>query len=197
MHRFEQLWRTRSPLDRARGGYLIECSSGTYVRSLIADLGDAYCVELRRTAIGPFVRRGRARRPAWRRDVEHSRAAHRRSATPKARVATAFDRAAAAAAAPRSTAHARPAAPRSRRASAPRRGLRRADARVDATLRLPARGGHAPARCRAPAAARVAVGTFDGVHLGHREVIAGADSVLTFDPHPVVGGRARSTRRSC
>jgi riboflavin kinase / FMN adenylyltransferase len=31
----------------------------------------------------------------------------------------------------------------------------------------------------------VAVGTFDGVHLGHREVIAGSDSVLTFDPHPV------------
>jgi riboflavin kinase/FMN adenylyltransferase len=30
----------------------------------------------------------------------------------------------------------------------------------------------------------VAVGTFDGVHLGHREVIAGADTVLTFDPHP-------------
>jgi tRNA pseudouridine55 synthase len=32
----------------------IECSSGTYVRSLVADLGDAYCEELRRTAIGPF-----------------------------------------------------------------------------------------------------------------------------------------------
>lgn len=32
---------------------------------------------------------------------------------------------------------------------------------------------------------RVAVGTFDGVHLGHREVIRGADSVLTFEPHPV------------
>jgi riboflavin kinase / FMN adenylyltransferase len=31
----------------------------------------------------------------------------------------------------------------------------------------------------------VAVGTFDGVHVGHREVIGGADSVLTFDPHPV------------
>lgn len=31
----------------------------------------------------------------------------------------------------------------------------------------------------------VAVGTFDGVHVGHREVIRGADSVLTFDPHPV------------
>ncbi len=31
---------------------------------------------------------------------------------------------------------------------------------------------------------RVAVGTFDGVHVGHRAVIAGADTVLTFDPHP-------------
>jgi riboflavin kinase / FMN adenylyltransferase len=32
---------------------------------------------------------------------------------------------------------------------------------------------------------QVAVGTFDGVHLGHRRVIEGSDSVLTFDPHPV------------
>jgi riboflavin kinase/FMN adenylyltransferase len=31
----------------------------------------------------------------------------------------------------------------------------------------------------------VAVGEFDGVHLGHREVIRGSDSVLTFDPHPL------------
>jgi tRNA pseudouridine55 synthase len=38
--------------DRAE--FAIECGSGTYVRSLIADLGDAYCLELRRTAIGPF-----------------------------------------------------------------------------------------------------------------------------------------------
>jgi riboflavin kinase/FMN adenylyltransferase len=30
----------------------------------------------------------------------------------------------------------------------------------------------------------VAVGEFDGVHLGHREVIEGADTVLTFEPHP-------------
>ena len=32
---------------------------------------------------------------------------------------------------------------------------------------------------------RVAIGTFDGVHLGHRAVIGGADTVLTFDPHPL------------
>lgn len=32
----------------------IGCSSGTYVRSLVSDLGDAYTTSLRRTAIGPF-----------------------------------------------------------------------------------------------------------------------------------------------
>ncbi|HVL97301.1 MAG TPA: bifunctional riboflavin kinase/FAD synthetase, partial [Solirubrobacteraceae bacterium] len=31
---------------------------------------------------------------------------------------------------------------------------------------------------------RVAVGEFDGVHLGHRAVIGDRDTVLTFDPHP-------------
>jgi riboflavin kinase/FMN adenylyltransferase len=35
-----------------------------------------------------------------------------------------------------------------------------------------------------PRPRRVAIGTFDGVHLGHREVISGADTVVTFDPHP-------------
>lgn len=35
-----------------------------------------------------------------------------------------------------------------------------------------------------PRPRRVAIGTFDGVHLGHREVIGGADTVVTFDPHP-------------
>ena len=49
VYRFEQLWR-----EGDRAGFVIECSSGTYVRSLIADLGDAYCVELRRTLVGPF-----------------------------------------------------------------------------------------------------------------------------------------------
>jgi tRNA pseudouridine55 synthase len=49
VHRFEQLWRRGDEAE-----FEIECSSGTYVRSLIADLGDAYCERLRRTAIGPF-----------------------------------------------------------------------------------------------------------------------------------------------
>ena len=35
-----------------------------------------------------------------------------------------------------------------------------------------------------PRPRRLAVGEFDGVHAGHREVIAGADAVLTFEPHP-------------
>jgi tRNA pseudouridine55 synthase len=49
VYRFIELWRREE-----RRGYEIECSSGTYVRSLIADLGDAYCEALRRTGIGPF-----------------------------------------------------------------------------------------------------------------------------------------------
>jgi tRNA pseudouridine55 synthase len=49
VHRFEELRRAGSERD-----FLIECSSGTYVRSLIADLGDAYCTALRRTRIGAF-----------------------------------------------------------------------------------------------------------------------------------------------
>jgi riboflavin kinase / FMN adenylyltransferase len=35
-----------------------------------------------------------------------------------------------------------------------------------------------------PRPRNLAVGEFDGVHLGHREVIDGADTVLTFEPHP-------------
>jgi tRNA pseudouridine55 synthase len=74
--RFQQLWRDpdcppelrdgspparpparppdHPPTQLPRAGFEIECGSGTYVRSLIADLGDAYCLQLRRTAIGPF-----------------------------------------------------------------------------------------------------------------------------------------------
>ncbi len=50
LHEFTEIWRSD---DRA--AFRVVCSSGTYVRSLIADLGDAYCLELRRTAIGPFA----------------------------------------------------------------------------------------------------------------------------------------------
>jgi riboflavin kinase/FMN adenylyltransferase len=36
-----------------------------------------------------------------------------------------------------------------------------------------------------PRPRRVAIGTFDGVHVGHRAVIEDADTVLTFEPNPV------------
>ena len=42
---------------------------------------------------------------------------------------------------------------------------------------------------------RVAVGEFDGVHLGHREVIAGSDTVLTFEPHPLAVIRPEAAPR--
>lgn len=40
--------------DGERAEYEIECSAGTYVRTLVETLQDAYCERLRRTAIGPF-----------------------------------------------------------------------------------------------------------------------------------------------
>jgi tRNA pseudouridine55 synthase len=49
VYRADLLWNEG---DRAE--FEIECSSGTYVRSLVTDLGDAYCDELERTAVGPF-----------------------------------------------------------------------------------------------------------------------------------------------
>lgn len=36
-----------------------------------------------------------------------------------------------------------------------------------------------------PRSRHVAIGTFDGVHRGHQAVIDDADTVLTFDPHPL------------
>lgn len=49
VHRAQRLWH-----EQDRAAFEIECSSGTYVRQLVADLGDAYCEELERTAIGDF-----------------------------------------------------------------------------------------------------------------------------------------------
>jgi tRNA pseudouridine55 synthase len=49
IYRAELVWH-----DAERAAFEIECSAGTYVRSLISELGDAYCEELERTAIGPF-----------------------------------------------------------------------------------------------------------------------------------------------
>lgn len=40
--------------DGERAHYEIECAAGTYVRTLVETLDDAYCEALRRTAIGPF-----------------------------------------------------------------------------------------------------------------------------------------------
>ena len=49
VHRAERLWH-----EDDRAAFEVECSSGTYIRQLVADLGDAYCEELERVAIGPF-----------------------------------------------------------------------------------------------------------------------------------------------
>jgi tRNA pseudouridine55 synthase len=40
--------------DRECATFEIECTSGTYIRTLVETLDDAYCESLRRTAIGPF-----------------------------------------------------------------------------------------------------------------------------------------------
>jgi tRNA pseudouridine55 synthase len=47
VYRFEERWR-----EDERRCFWIECSAGTYVRSLITSLGDAYCESLRRVRIG-------------------------------------------------------------------------------------------------------------------------------------------------
>lgn len=49
LYEFRELGR-----DGERVRLEVHCSSGTYVRTLVADLGDGYCLELRRTAVGDF-----------------------------------------------------------------------------------------------------------------------------------------------
>jgi tRNA pseudouridine55 synthase len=46
-----------------RARFEIECSSGTYVRTLVETLSDAYCEELRRTAVGPLRIAGASAEP--------------------------------------------------------------------------------------------------------------------------------------
>ena len=65
VRRFELLWRAGE-----RAEFAIDCSSGTYVRSLIAALGDAYCLDLRRTSIGSFQVADAAPPPECRADAQ-------------------------------------------------------------------------------------------------------------------------------
>ena len=157
--RFEQLWR-----DGERAAFAIECGSGTYVRSLIADLGDAYCLELRRTAIGPFGVADAGRFVGLAEALDF---------LPGVELAGDDARRAG-----HGVAISAPGGPSRGHGAAARR--RRAD-----RARGAPGGRHAQARRRLPRLMQVtwlpdveprprhvAVGEFDGVHLGHREVIA-------------------------
>ena len=156
---------------------------GTYVRQLVAALGDAYCEQLERTAIGPFeladadpervVPLAEALAFLPERPLDDDRGRRRRPRPPRSRADRRPD-----------------AADCRRRADRDRPPARRRD---------PARRGVRAVKVTSlpdaePRPRKVAVGTFDGVHLGHREVIRGNDTVLTFDPHPlsVVAPQARA-----
>jgi riboflavin kinase/FMN adenylyltransferase len=181
--RFEECSRSA---DGTRRSFVIECSSGTYVRSLIADLGDAYCEALRRTAVGPFEVSARGPSRSRRRTVDRSRPAAGswrgdRHLGARGRRLGADQR-------PRRTRRDRRGARRRRAHRAVGPGRDRRAARL--TLDDAPRGSLSAMRVielsdATPRPRRVAVGEFDGVHLGHREVIAGADTVLTFEPHPL------------
>ena len=162
------------------------------MRSLIADLGDAYCEELRRTRIGPFdvadadpervveLDEALAFMPEVRLTGEDARRAGHGAAVPagealrRERGSRPADRRARADRAGR--------AARGRALLKPIVGLRGSEPRV---RRLPRRCRSRCSPRAEPRPRRVAVGEFDGVHLGHREVIAGSDTVLTFEPHPL------------
>jgi riboflavin kinase/FMN adenylyltransferase len=156
VYRFEEL--TRNGPERA---FVIECSSGTYVRSLIADLGDAYCTALRRTRIGEFdvadadperllsLEQALAFMPTETRQPILARFGVGHSL--EARIS-------------------RPPRPE----DPPLASRHYASGRMQVT----------PLDAARPRPRRIALGEFDGVHIGHREVIRGSDTVLTFEPHP-------------
>ena len=122
-----------------RAGLRFVCSSGTYVRSLVEALGgDAYCLELRRTAIGPFAA---ARRLAGQGPAQRARDRRGLGALRRARRARRGAEAARRPPAARSTA-------RGARAGAPRR-RRRASARGRERARRRAARRGRPARRRA------------------------------------------------
>ena len=121
--------------------------AGTYIRTLIETLDDAYCAELRRTAIGPVLA------------VEERRP----RSSPSEQVAELVPAAAEALEEPVARGYLPHGAHRSGRSSIQVTSLPDAE----------------------PRPRKVAIGTFDGVHLGHQAVIDGADTVLTFDPHPL------------
>ena len=189
VHRFELLWREG---ERAR--FEIECSSGTYVRQLVADPRRRLLRGARAHGDRPLPARGRrprARRAARRgagflpeRTLDAEEAAARGA---RARASTGDSGRRGAVRLTHGGALVAIAEPRGRRPASRRR--------VQHRLR-PGEGHPAPGR-RAKPRRKVAIGTFDGVHLGHREVIRGSDTVLTFDPHPLAVIQPRARCRSC
>ena len=161
--------------DGERAEFEIECSAGTYIRTLVSDLGDAYCEQLERTAIGAFTLA----------DADPERLlplAEALSFLPERSLdAAEADRVG------HGVALALNGLEGFQRLT--HDGCSGGDRRA-APGPAPAGGGVPAMKVTSlpdaePRERRVAVGTFDGVHLGHREVINEMDTVLTFDPHPL------------
>ena len=185
---------------RARRAAGLTCSSGTYVRALVAELGDAYCLQLRRTAIGPFVADGAwptqgpaaltELAPAWR---AIGGATPQLSAEQVRLVVSGrpLEGVAAPAAGPlplllldAAGAPVALAEPRADGRLAPIVGLR-GDGPSRAERDSLSACGSSTSRLRSPARAALRSAPSTACTPGHRRVIGDADTVLTFDPHPV------------
>ncbi len=156
--------------DGDRAELEIECSSGTYVRQLIADLGDAYCEELQRTAIGPF-RLDRGFRGAA--DLPRGGAGVPAGTAPGGRRgAVGIEwRGRGTVHSPQTTDHRAliMCASCTTIALSPSPNRATDQLKPIVVFRVKVTSLHDVE----PRPRRVAVGTFDGVHLGHREVIRG------------------------